>query len=168
MSRARANVSTPLLSSNSLHKIVGENLPTLYPKDFIYFRSSMILMVLQSAWLSAMYSLSVEMMDIYVWSCDFHITEHPKYDTTNTERERSVSESSLASSGNLLPLKSTSVHTLTSLSRGRICMPIFQFSSSSSISSWHPHHVVFLYLCTIVCIGAPRMQCLAEYSFPSS
>ena len=56
---SQANVSALMLSSNSLHMTVGETVPTLYPGAFIYFRISIIGMVLLSDWLSAMYSLSV-------------------------------------------------------------------------------------------------------------
>ena len=43
MYEAWANISAPLLSSNSLHRPVGETVPTLYPRAFIYFMSSMII-----------------------------------------------------------------------------------------------------------------------------
>ena len=119
------NVSAPMLSSESLHRPVGETVPTLYPRDFVNFMISMIVMVLCSALMITMYSLSLEMRDISVWSCDFHITGHPKYDTTKPERERAISESYLASSGNQLPPKSASDHKLMLLSQGLIYMTIF-------------------------------------------
>ena len=165
---SRANVSTPMLNSNSLHRTVGETFPTLYSRALVYFRSYMKRIVLLIAWLSAMYSLSVYLRYIHVWSCDFHITGNPKYDTRNPEQERAVSESSLDSSGNQLPLKSASAHTLTSLSKELIYMPIFQFPSSSALSSWQPYRVFFLDPRIITRIGAPRIQCLVEYSLPSS
>ena len=119
-----ANISTPLVSSNSLHRKVGESVPTLYPGVFIYFRIYMIGIVLHSVWLSAIHSLSVELRDISVLSCNFPITGHPKYDTKNPEKERAVSESCLASFGNQLQLKLASAHTLTLLTRGQIYVPI--------------------------------------------
>ena len=124
MARSWVNISSPLLTSNSLHRKVGETVPKLYPRVFIYFMRSMIGMVLLSAWLIAMYSLSVEPRYIAVWSCYFNITGYSKYDTTNTKRKHSVYKLSLASSGNQLPLKSLSAHTLTSLSWGRINITI--------------------------------------------
>ena len=45
---SQANVSALMLSSNSLHMTVGETVPTLYPGAFIYFRISIIGMVLLS------------------------------------------------------------------------------------------------------------------------
>ena len=124
MAGSRYNVSAPMLSSESLHRPVGRTVPTLYPRDFVNFMISMIVMVLCSALMITMYSLSLEMRDISVWSCDFHITGHPKYDTTKPERERAISESYLASSGNQLPLKSESTHKLTFMSQGKIYTPI--------------------------------------------
>ena len=57
MARSRANVSAPLVSSNSQHRTVGEIVLTLYPRDFIPFRISVIGIVLSSSWLTSMYSL---------------------------------------------------------------------------------------------------------------
>ena len=83
--RRSIHVSAPLLSSKFLHRKVGETFPILYPRAFISFRRYMMIMVLRSDWLSKIYSLSLEMRGISICSCNFHITGHPKYDTTNTE-----------------------------------------------------------------------------------
>ena len=123
----------PLLSSYSLYRKVGETVPKLYPRDFIYFMISTIGMFLYNAWLISMYSLLVQMRDISVWSCDFHITRHTKYDRINLEQEHSISESSLASSGKLLLLKSPSSHILMLLPLGRIYIPILKLPSSSAL-----------------------------------
>ena len=48
----QSNVSAPMLSSDSLHRTVGETVPTLYPRAFIYFRISMIGTFLHCALLS--------------------------------------------------------------------------------------------------------------------
>ena len=162
-----ANITNPLLYSNSLHRIVGETVPKLYSRAFIYFRRSITGMFLRSSWHIAMHSLSVELMDISVWSCNLYITGHPKYDTRDPDQERSISESFLSFSGNQLPPKSASAHTLTSLLQGRIYVPIFQVPSIIALSSWHPHHVIFLDPRRIACIGVPCMKSLIEYCFPS-
>ena len=66
MAGDRANVSAPLLYSNSLHRKVGEAVPTLHPRSFISFRRYMIRIVFLSALLSAIYSLLVYLRDIYM------------------------------------------------------------------------------------------------------
>ena len=66
MAGAQANASSPMLSSNSLHMTVGETVPTLYPRDFIYFMIFMIGIVFTSDLLSEIYSLSVELRYISV------------------------------------------------------------------------------------------------------
>ena len=48
ISGAQSNGSAPILSSNSLHRKVGETVTTLYPRALIYFKGSIIGMVLSS------------------------------------------------------------------------------------------------------------------------
>ena len=125
VARARDNFISSLLSSNSLYRKVGETVPTLYPRNFISLSISMIEIVLCSSLLSSIHLPLVEMRDIYVWSRNFHINRHHKYDTKNTERERDVSELSVTSSGNQSPLNSASAHTVKLLPHGWMYMPIF-------------------------------------------
>ena len=117
MDRDQGNVRSSLLSLNCFHRTVGETVPTLYPKSLIYVRMSMNRVVLRSDRLSEMYSISVDMRDISVWIFNFYINGHPKYDITNNKWECVVYESSWDSSGNQLPLKPASAHTLMLLSR---------------------------------------------------
>ena len=123
ISKAQVSVRAPLLPSNFLLRTVGESVPMLYSRTFISLWILMIVMVLYSACLIAMYLLSVELRGISVWSCDFHITVNPKYDTTNPEQERAISGLYIDLSGNQIPLKSASAHTLTSLLQWRIYVP---------------------------------------------
>ena len=127
MAGAQASSIATQLSSNSLHSTVGEAVLMLYPRNFIYLRRPMIVMVLSSVFIIAMYSLSVEFIYISVWSFNFHITVHPKYNATNCEGERNISESSIASYGKKILLKSAWAHNLTLLSRGGIYMPSLPF-----------------------------------------
>ena len=168
MSGSWDSIRGPLLFWNSSHMKVGEAVPKLYPRTLIYLRIPIIVMVLRITWMNAIYSLSVDLMDISVWSWYLHINGNPKYDTTNHEKERAISESSIASYDNQLLLNSASANTLASLSRGWIYIPSFQLPSGSTLSYWQPHHAVLLVTQKITHIGAPFMQCLVEYFSLSS
>ena len=163
-----SSVRSPMLSLNSLTRAVGEAVPTLYPSTFIYLRSSIIRMVLWSSWLSEMYSLSVKLRYISVWSCEFCLTGHPKYDTKNPKQYCAVYESSIVSSGNQLPLKPVSDHTLMSLLQGQIYLSSFSvhFRYYSILLTVSP--CGFLVYSDIMRIDAPCIQCLVEYYFPGS
>ena len=160
MSRAISNVISVLLSSNSLYRTFVETVTTLYPRSFVFCRSSIIVMLLCSALLVSIYSLSLDLRYIFVWSCVFHITGHPKYNTTNPDQECAISESSLDSSGNPLIIKSSSDYTLMLLSRRQIYMTIFQFPSIDSPSFRQPHQVVFLDPRKIALNDVPLMPCM--------
>ena len=122
MSRSQDSVRSSLLSSNIIHRTVGESMPMMYPRNFVYLMIYMIVILLYSASMVEMYLLSVDLRGVSVCSCDLHITGNPKYDTLNLEQERSISGLSIDLSGNQLPFKSASSHTLAYLLQWRIYM----------------------------------------------
>ena len=122
MSRSQDSVRSSLLSSNIIHRTVGESMPMIYPRTFISLWIYMIVMVLCRACMVEMYALSVDLRGVSVWSCYLHITGNPKDDTLNLEQERSISGSFIDLSGNQLPFKSASSHTLAYLLQWRIYM----------------------------------------------
>ena len=116
--------AVPSLSSKTVHVMIGLVHPMEMFLDLSSSMSSMRGMTLQRTLDSPMYSLSVVLSAISVWSWEAHAMGIPRYVMTYPCLDLAVSLSCSAIVASQLPAKSASTYTMNGSSFIVACMPL--------------------------------------------